>query len=107
PSVQTATRAMFPPGNRIRSARHVPRGALRLSMRMSPSYRPLMKLGLVVPNMGPASSRDLVTAAAQAADACPAIDDVWVVDHVAIPPDQSEGSGGRSPAPLATPARPS
>ena len=61
-----------------------------------------MKLGLVVRNMGPASSRDLVTAAAQAADACPAVDNVWVVDHVAIPPDQSEGSGGRYLEPLAT-----
>ena len=61
-----------------------------------------MKLGLVVRNMGPASTRELVTAAAQAADACSAIDDVWVVDHVAIPPDQSEGSGGRYLEPLAT-----
>jgi probable F420-dependent oxidoreductase len=61
-----------------------------------------MKLGVVIRNMGPSSSRDLVTAAAQAADACPAVDDVWVVDHVAIPPDQSEGSGGRYLEPLAT-----
>jgi len=61
-----------------------------------------MKLGVVIRNMGPASTRELVTAAAQAADACPAVDDVWVVDHVAIPPDQSEGSGGRYLEPLAT-----
>jgi len=61
-----------------------------------------MKLGVIIRNMGPASTRDLVTAAAQAADACPAVDDVWVVDHVAIPPDQSEGSGGRYLEPLAT-----
>src|SRR6185295_3617777 len=61
-----------------------------------------MKLGVVIRNMGPASTRELVTAAAQAADACPAVDDVWVVDHVAIPPDDAEGSGGRYLEPLAT-----
>jgi probable F420-dependent oxidoreductase len=60
-----------------------------------------MRLGVLVRNMGPASSRELVTAAAQAADATAAIDDVWVVDHVAIPPDDAEGSGGRYLDPLA------
>jgi probable F420-dependent oxidoreductase len=61
-----------------------------------------MQLGVLVRNMGPASTRDLVAAAARAADACPAVSDVWVVDHVAIPPDDAEGSGGRYLDPLAT-----
>ena len=61
-----------------------------------------MRLGVLVRNMGPQSTRDLVTAAARAADACPTVDDVWVVDHVAIPPDDAEGSGGRYLDPLAT-----
>ena len=41
-------------------------------------------------------------AAARAADAVPAIADVWVTDHIAIPPDDAEGSGGRYLDPLAT-----
>ena len=52
--------------------------------------------------MGPASDPTLVMAAARAADAVPAVSDVWVVDHVAIPPDDAEGSGGRYLDPLAT-----
>lgn len=61
-----------------------------------------MRLGVLIRNMGPSSARELVAAAASAADACPAVDDVWVVDHVAIPPDDAEGSGGRYLEPLAT-----
>ncbi len=61
-----------------------------------------MKLGVMIRNMGPASTRDLVVAGARAADGCAAVSDVWVVDHVAIPPDDAEGSGGRYLDPLAT-----
>src|SRR5215813_2023976 len=61
-----------------------------------------MKLGVMIRNMGPASTRDIVPAAARAADAVPAVADVWVVDHIAIPPDDAEGSGGRYLDPLAT-----
>jgi probable F420-dependent oxidoreductase len=61
-----------------------------------------MKLGVLLRNMGPASTRDLVTAGARAADAVPAVSDLWVVDHVAIPPDDAEGSEGRYLDPLAT-----
>src|SRR5882724_2424412 len=61
-----------------------------------------MKLGVLVRNMGPASTRELVAAAARAADALPAVADVWVVDHIAIPPDDAEGSDGRYLDPLAT-----
>ena len=61
-----------------------------------------MRLGLMIRNMGPASTREIVAAAARAADAVAAVSDVWVVDHVAIPPDDAEGSGGRYLDPLAT-----
>ena len=61
-----------------------------------------MELGLVLRNMGPQSTREMLTAAARLVDATPAIADVWVADHVAIPPDQSEGSEGRYLDPLAT-----
>jgi probable F420-dependent oxidoreductase len=55
----------------------------------------------VVRNMGPESTRELVLACARAAERV-GLDDVWVVDHVAIPPDDAEGSGGRYLDPLAT-----
>jgi probable F420-dependent oxidoreductase len=61
-----------------------------------------MQLGVIVRNMGPQSTREVVAAAARAADACAAVSDVWVVDHIAIPPDDAEGSGGRYLDPLAT-----
>src|SRR5690242_17572101 len=61
-----------------------------------------MQLGVMIRNMGPQSTRDVVIGAARAADACAAVSDVWVVDHVAIPPDDAEGSGGRYLDPLAT-----
>ena len=61
-----------------------------------------MHLGIVIRNMGPQSTRETLVAAARAADALPAIADLWVVDHIAIPPDDAEGSGGRYLDPLAT-----
>jgi probable F420-dependent oxidoreductase len=61
-----------------------------------------MRLGVMVRNMGPQSTRETVLAAARAADAMPAVADVWVTDHVAIPPDDAEGSDGRYLDPLAT-----
>ena len=61
-----------------------------------------MQLGVMIRNMGPASMPDVVLAAARAVDGCPAVDDLWVADHVAIPPDDAEGSGGRYLDPLAT-----
>lgn len=60
-----------------------------------------MKLGLYLRNMGPQSTRATLVECARTAEAA-AIDDVWVADHIAIPPDQSEGSGGRYLDPLAT-----
>src|SRR5262245_64767100 len=52
--------------------------------------------------MGPASAPETVLAAARAADEAPGIADLRVTDHIAIPPDDAEGSGGRYLDPLAT-----
>jgi len=61
-----------------------------------------VQIGLVLRNMGPASHPATLAAVARAADAAPAIADLWVTDHVAIPPDDAEGSGGRYLDPLGT-----
>jgi probable F420-dependent oxidoreductase len=60
-----------------------------------------MKLGLYLRNMGPQSTRETIVACARAAEAA-GLDDLWVADHIAIPPDDAEGSGGRYLDPLAT-----
>ncbi len=60
-----------------------------------------MKLGLYLRNMGPPSSRATLVGCARAAEDA-GLDDLWLADHIAIPPDQSEGSGGRYLDPLAT-----
>jgi probable F420-dependent oxidoreductase len=60
-----------------------------------------MKLGLALRNMGPQSTRATILECARIAEDA-GIDDLWVADHIAIPPDQSEGSGGRYLDPLAT-----
>ena len=60
-----------------------------------------MKLGIMVRNMGPASTPVLIAQCARYAEDI-GLDDVWVCDHVAIPPDDAEGSGGRYLDPLAT-----
>ncbi|HZP42572.1 MAG TPA: TIGR03619 family F420-dependent LLM class oxidoreductase [Candidatus Binatia bacterium] len=61
-----------------------------------------MRIGVMVRNMGPQSTRETLVAAARAVDEAPALDDLWVADHVAIPPDDAEGSNGRYLDPLAT-----
>lgn len=60
-----------------------------------------MRFGLYLRNMGPQSTRSTVLECARLAEAS-GIDDIWVADHVAIPPDDAEGSGGRYLDPLAT-----
>jgi probable F420-dependent oxidoreductase len=60
-----------------------------------------MKLGMYLRNMGPQSTRDTLLACARRADDA-GIDELWVADHIAIPPDDAEGSGGRYLDPLAT-----
>jgi probable F420-dependent oxidoreductase len=61
-----------------------------------------LRLGVAVRNMGPQSAPATLVAVARAVDDAPAIADLWVADHVAIPPDDAEGSGGRYLDPLAT-----
>lgn len=58
-------------------------------------------LGLHLRNMGPQSDRATILAAARSAESA-GIDDLWVADHIAIPPDNAEGSEGRYVDPLAT-----
>jgi probable F420-dependent oxidoreductase len=60
-----------------------------------------MDLGIVVRNMGPASAPDTIVACAREADEL-GFESLWVTDHIAIPPDDAEGSGGRYLDPLAT-----
>lgn len=62
---------------------------------------PSLRLGLVLRNMGPQSTPGTLADGARAAEAA-GIEDVWVTDHLAIPPDDAEGSGGRYLDPLAT-----
>jgi probable F420-dependent oxidoreductase len=60
-----------------------------------------MKLGLYLRNMGPQSTRGLIADAARAAEEA-GIDDLWVADHLALAPEESQGSDGRYLEPLAT-----
>ncbi len=60
-----------------------------------------MKIGMGLRNMGDVAERDTLTACAKAADEA-GVDSLWVFDHVAIPPEESEGSGGLYLDPLAT-----
>jgi probable F420-dependent oxidoreductase len=60
-----------------------------------------VRIGIVLRNMGPPSTRDVLLRCAQAADEA-GIESLWVVDHMAIPPDDAEGSEGRYLDPLAT-----
>jgi probable F420-dependent oxidoreductase len=60
-----------------------------------------VKLGAMLRNMGPESTPAALFACARAAEAA-GLDDVWVADHLAIPPDDAEGSDGRYLDPLAT-----
>ena len=53
-----------------------------------------MDIGVSIRNMGAQSSRELVAAAARAAEEI-GIESIWITDHIAIPPDDAEGSGGR------------
>ena len=58
-----------------------------------------MRRGVVLRTMGEQSTRETLLAGARAAEAA-GLADVWVVDHIAIPPDDAEGSGGRYLDPL-------
>ena len=60
-----------------------------------------MRIGMFLRNSGPPSARSIIAECARAADRM-GLDDLWVLDHIAIPPDDAEGSGGRYVDPLAT-----
>ena len=57
------------------------------------------RLGIQVRTQGPQSHPATLLACAQAAEAA-GLDDLYVVDHLAIPPDDAEGSDGRYLDPL-------
>ena len=60
-----------------------------------------MKLGVSIRLMGEASTRNTIRACAISAEEA-GLDELWVPDHIAIPPDDAEGSNGRYLDPLAS-----
>jgi probable F420-dependent oxidoreductase len=60
-----------------------------------------MKFAVAIRNMGPVSNRATIRACARIAEQA-GFDALFVSDHLCIPPDQSEGSGGRYLDVLAT-----
>jgi probable F420-dependent oxidoreductase len=60
-----------------------------------------VKLGIAMRSMGEASRPAVLLECAQAADAA-GLDSLWIQDHLAIPPDDAEGSNGRYLDPLTT-----
>lgn len=60
-----------------------------------------MKYGIAIRNMGPQSTRETIVACARAAEQL-GFDAAFVSDHLALPPDDVEGSGGRYLDVLAT-----
>ncbi len=60
-----------------------------------------MKFGVAIRNMGPQSNRATIRACARIAEQA-GFDALFVSDHLCIPPDQAEGSGGRYLDVLAT-----
>jgi probable F420-dependent oxidoreductase len=62
---------------------------------------PRVKLGVALRSMGPQSTAETILECTLAAESA-GFDDVWVQDHIAIAPDDAEGSGGRYLDPLAT-----
>lgn len=62
---------------------------------------PTVDVGIVLRNMGDLSTPAVIRRAAMTAETA-GLDSVWVTDHIAIPPDDAEGSNGRYLDPLAT-----
>ena len=60
-----------------------------------------MKAGIMLRNWGPTATVDDLRLCAQGAEAL-GLAQVWVADHVAIPPDDAEGSNGRYIEPFVT-----
>ena len=53
-----------------------------------------MDIGVTIRNMGPQLTRELIAGCARAAEDM-AFESIWITDHIAIPPDDAEGSSGR------------
>jgi len=62
---------------------------------------PVMRFGISLRTMGTAATAPILRASAQRAESA-GLDTLWVPDHIAIPPDDAEGSDGRYLDPLAT-----
>ncbi|MBB84277.1 MAG: LLM class F420-dependent oxidoreductase [Deltaproteobacteria bacterium] len=58
-----------------------------------------MRFGFAVRLMGAAANAEILRESARIAEAA-GLDALWVPDHIAIPPDDAEGSGGRYLDPL-------
>jgi probable F420-dependent oxidoreductase len=54
----------------------------------------MIRLGVLLRSMGSQARRDTLVACARAAERA-GLDELWVPDHLAIPPDEAQGSGGR------------
>lgn len=53
-----------------------------------------MDIGISIRNMGTQSTPALMAACAKAVEEM-GFESIWITDHIAIPPDDAEGSGGR------------
>ncbi|MBT4162650.1 MAG: TIGR03619 family F420-dependent LLM class oxidoreductase [Gammaproteobacteria bacterium] len=60
-----------------------------------------MKIGISIRVMGSQSTPEIIQSILESADQA-GIESAWIVDHIAIPPDDSEGSEGRYLDPLST-----
>ena len=60
-----------------------------------------MELGVTLRNMGAESEAPVIARCAALAEAG-GLESLWITDHIAIPPDDAEGSGGRYVDPLIT-----
>lgn len=60
-----------------------------------------LPVGISIRNMGVESTPELIRHCAVEAETA-GLHSLWVTDHIAIPPDDAEGSGGRYLDPLAT-----
>ncbi|MBI4695338.1 MAG: TIGR03619 family F420-dependent LLM class oxidoreductase [Gammaproteobacteria bacterium] len=68
---------------------------------MNARSAPRLERGILLRNMGPQATAGTLRECARLAEQA-GLDHVWVVDHLAIPPDEAEGSGGRYLDPLTT-----
>lgn len=58
-----------------------------------------MKIGVSIRTMGPQSTRQIISECALHAEQV-GLDSIWLAEHIAIPPDDAEGSDGRYLDPL-------